>query len=845
MKKNAKTKTQLLLEIDELRTRLEVSEEAFRTLQGGDKATLMDITERKRMEEELTRLASFPQLNPNPVVEVDLAGHVHYSNPAVEQLFPDLKKAGLHHAWLMDLEKISEALKTESRKTYVRELRVGDIWYEQTVYYVLEGKRLRIYSLDISEHKKAEEALRQSEQRERQRAAELAAMLDAVPAAVWIAHDPDCLHITGNPTSDELLRLPEGAESSLSAPAPVRPQHFKAVKDGREMALDELPVQQAARGVPVRDFEFSLAFTDGTVRHMLGNASPMLDELGQPRGSVAAFMDITKRKWAEEELRKSETKLRRSRDELEIRVQERTAELMNAVEELQDEISERKRIEEALIEQSRILEGFFTSMITPLVFLDKDFNFIRVNEAYAKACQRDVSEFPGHNHFEFYPSDAKKIFEQVVERKAPFQAIARPFTFPDHPEWGTTYWNWILTPLLDDKGEVEFLVFSLEDVSERKRAEEQFKAASLYARSLIEASLDPLVTISKDGKIMYVNKRTELVTGVSRERLIGTDFSDYFTKPEKAREGYKQVFQAGVVWDYPLAIRHTSGRITDVLYNATVYKNESGEVQGVFAAARDITELKRTQDALRATSLYTRSLIEASPDPLVTISREGKIMDVNRATEHATGIVREQLIGSDFSDYFTEPEKAREGYRHVFEMGSIRDYPLAIRDTSGRITHVLYNATTYRNEAGEIQGVFAAARDITKRKRAEEALRAAHQYNRSLIEASLDPLVTINPEGKVTDVNSATELVTGVSRDRLIGSDFSDYFTEPEKAREGYEQVFEAGSVRDYPLSIRHTSGRITDVLYHATPIGMRWGRYRVYLRLPETSRKGNEQRMH
>jgi PAS domain-containing protein len=77
------------------------------------------------------------------------------------------------------------------------------------------------------------------------------------------------------------------------------------------------------------------------------------------------------------------------------------------------------------------------------------------------------------------------------------------------------------------------------------------------------------------------------------------------------------------------------------------------------------------------------------------------------------------------------------------------------------------------------------------------------QYARSLIEASLDPLVTISPEGKITDVNEATVKVTGVPREKLVGTDFSDYFTEPEKAREGYQQVFAQGFVTDYPLTIQ------------------------------------------
>jgi PAS domain S-box-containing protein len=299
--------------------------------------------------------------------------------------------------------------------------------------------------------------------------------------------------------------------------------------------------------------------------------------------------------------------------------------------------------------------------------------------------------------------------------------------------------------------------------------------------------------------------------------LIGSDFSDYFTEPRKARAGYQKVFTDGFVRDYPLVIRHKSGKTTDVLYNATVFRNETGEIQGVFAAARDVTERKRAEERVRAASLYSRSLIEASLDPLVTISADGKITDVNKSTEDVTGVPRDQLIGSDFSDYFTEPEEARKGYRKVFTDGYVVDYPLAIRHRSGKVTDVLYNASIYRNEAGEVQGVFAAARDVTERKRAEEQLRAASLYTRSLIEASLDPLVTISAKGKITDVNKATEDVTGCSREELIGSDFSDYFTAPDEARAGYRKVFTEGFVKDYPLAIRHKSGRITDVLYNAS----------------------------
>ena len=129
-----------------------------------------------------------------------------------------------------------------------------------------------------------------------------------------------------------------------------------------------------------------------------------------------------------------------------------------------------------------------------------------------------------------------------------------------------------------------------------RNSQKESLQSSQYARSLLEASVDPLVTISTEGKITDVNEATISVTGVSREKLINTDFSDYFTEPIKAREGYLQVFDKGFVKDYSLTIQHRSGRTTNVSYNASVYKDIEGNVTGVFAAARDITEVKKAQD---------------------------------------------------------------------------------------------------------------------------------------------------------------------------------------------------------------------------------------------------------
>ena len=262
---------------------------------------------------------------------------------------------------------------------------------------------------------------------------------------------------------------------------------------------------------------------------------------------------------------------------------------------------------------------------------------------------------------------------------------------------------------------------NLEEIVD-ERTHELFLAYQ-YNRNMFEITLDPLVTIDPNGKIMDANKATEITTGLSRKELTGTDFSGYFSEPENAIKGYKQVFRDGIVRDYPLEIRHVNGSITPVLYNASVYKDEYGEVIGVFAAARDITELKKAENQLKKSNIYNRKLIETSLDPLVTIGPDGKITDVNVATEKVTGFPREKLIGTDFSEYFSEPVKAKIGYKQVFRDGMVRDYPLEIRHVDGSITPVLYNASVYRDEFGEVIGVFAAARDISERRNAEEELK--------------------------------------------------------------------------------------------------------------------------
>ncbi len=163
----------------------------------------------------------------------------------------------------------------------------------------------------LVERQQVEAILRQREAEARAAAADLGALMDAVPAITFVARGSRCRKITMNRAAAQLLRLPPAANSSLTAPPARRPRHFQAFQDGKRLANTALPMQRAAaRGEEIRGFEFTLVFDDGTSRELIGNAVPLRDERGAARGAIGAFVDITDRQRAEVALRQSEQEYR-------------------------------------------------------------------------------------------------------------------------------------------------------------------------------------------------------------------------------------------------------------------------------------------------------------------------------------------------------------------------------------------------------------------------------------------------------------------------------------------------------------------------------------------------------
>ena len=211
--------------------------------------------------------------------------------------------------------------------------------------------------------------------------------------------------------------------------------------------------------------------------------------------------------------------------------------------------------------------------------------------------------------------------------------------------------------------------------------------------------------------------------GITRDRFIGAyeAWSEGIHPDDRVRgdEEIQMALRGEKEFNTSFRVVWTDGSIHHIRAMAIVQRDAGGKPFHMIGTNWDITDQELRDSRLSEAAAYARSLIEVNLDPLITISPEGKITDVNEATIQVTGIPRTLLIESDFSVYFTDPSKARLGFRKVYDEGVLRDFSLTLRHSSGRTIDVLYNFAIYRNAQGMVMGVFAAARTITKQQRAE------------------------------------------------------------------------------------------------------------------------------
>jgi PAS domain S-box-containing protein len=309
------------------------------------------------------------------------------------------------------------------------------------------------------------------------------------------------------------------------------------------------------------------------------------------------------------------------------------------------------------------------------------------------------------------------------------------------------------------------------DNTARKEAEEALlKAGALQSAIFNSANFSSIATDAK-GVIQIFNVGAERMLGYTAgevmNKITPADISDPQELIARAEElsvelgtpitpGFEAlVFKAsrGIEDIYELTYIRKDGTRFPAVVNVAALRDAQGTIIGYLLIGTDNTarkqveeEQKKSDQRLRDQQFYTRSLIESNIDAIMTTDPSGIITDVNKQMEALTGCTRDELIGAPFKDYFTDPGRAEAAIKHVLREKSVTDYELTARARDGKHTVVSYNATTFYDRNRKLEGVFAAARDVTERKRVEAELQQAKADAESASRTKSDFLASMSHE---------------------------------------------------------------------------------------------------
>jgi PAS domain S-box-containing protein len=298
----------------------------------------------------------------------------------------------------------------------------------------------------------------------------------------------------------------------------------------------------------------------------------------------------------------------------------------------------------------------------------------------------------------------------------------------------------------------ELLVLAMEDVTARKRAEEALAEAGALQRAIFNSANFSSIATDEKGVIQIFNVGAERMLGYTAADVMNKNTPADISDPQEViarakalsaelgttiTPGFEAlVFKAsrGIEDIYELTYIRKDGSRFPAIVSVTALRDAQEKIIGYLLIGTDNTARKQVEaermlldQRVRDQQFYTRSLIESNIDALITTDPRGIITDVNKQMEALTGCTRDELIGAPFKGYFTDPERAEAGIKLVLGEGKVTDYELTACARDGKETVVSYNASTFHDRDRKLQGVFAAARDVTERKRYEQSLQQANR----------------------------------------------------------------------------------------------------------------------
>ena len=602
-------------------------------------------------------------------------------------------------------------------------------------------------SRDITERKKMENRLEETNKR-------LQMLLETAREGI-ITADPDENITFVNQTFADNLAYTQEELLGLNLRKLVDEQGLKQIIEGTE----------SRKAGEIGRYEFVLYRKDGEPRTVQVTASPLLSEDGGFAGSLGIMMDVTERKKMEEQLRESQQKF----------------------------------------------ERLFKSNPEASVFVDMNDRVLDVNPRFSELFGFSLEGVKGKALDDLIVPEDRKEEAKVLTEESLSGYIFR--------ETIRRTKNGLLVPVLISaapitiEGRLTGCVVSYRDITDRKDMEERLRESEERFRSIAERSFDAIATVDMKGTITYASPSVGKVLGYPQSEVMGKSFLEYFSpaKLSDATQLFTDLMQGKNLEGLQLGLSKTDGTMATVEINASpIIMN--GEVTGIQAVFRDITQRKKIEEALRASEERFRGITERSFDIIATIDSNGLITYISPSVERIIGYAAEEVTGKPFQDFFTTSNVSDviKVFTEALQGKSGEGLVFGVTRKDGTQALVEVNVSPITKN-GEIVGIQGVARDITERKKMEDALRESEEKLRHTLESSPDAIILTDLAGNVIDCNQAALDMYGFStKEEAVGKAGFQFISakDYEKAIESMKTILEKGSARNIEYTLLTKDGK-------------------------------------
>jgi PAS domain S-box-containing protein len=740
------------------------------------RATARDITERKKYEAELRRLASFPERNPNPVLEIDLTGKITYLNPPARKLLSQLRDSKLPNGLEEDFKAIISEFNVHRRESFLREnAKIGERYYQQTIHYVPEKAVLRLYMLDITERENAKEQMSKTSD-------EFGRTFDAIVDFVFIVDSDYRLVRVCRNICDLLKKKPEDLVG----------KHCYEVIHGTDKPWLNCPHRKTLEtrkpaSAEIDDHHLGMP--------LLVTVSPIYEEKGEFVQCVHTFKDITESKKVEEQLRKSEKKYRE----------------------------------------------LFETSIDAIATSDISGHFVDCNQSCLKMLGYTLEEMKKLTYQQLTPEKWREKEAEIIEK----EVLQKGYTAEHEKELVRKDGSVIpvsnrVWATFDENGKPKAMWCIVRDITERKKTEQTLRASLERYRSFIGVTGELGWTTNSEGEVVEDIPSFRKFTGQNYDAVKGWGWSKAIHPDdlERTTKIWKEATRTKSKYETEYRLRRHDGIYRYFIARSVPVLKEDGSIGEWVGACIDITKRKEMEEELLKQKIKAEQYLNIVGNIVVALDCNGKITLLNKKGYNILGYGEGELVGKDWFETCL-PKENKEEVKKVFEaciqgkLELVEQSENPILTKNGERRAVSWYNTVLKDDNGKIIGTLSSGEEITERRRTEEALRKSAEQARSLLEFQnkvIDTAVVwiniLDRDGNVNLWNRAAELISGYSREEVIGHRkiWGWLYPDPSYCAKTFAQAkrtidHQESTMQNFETVIRCKNGALKTIAWYANSI--------------------------